>query len=81
MTSQFQPPRDRWNDMVVPAAKGLEKFFWNLAWFVVFLVFVFGPQIRQLLQQERKPNDHVQPAAATGTSDVSDLRSTTEGGN
>jgi hypothetical protein len=77
----FMPPRDRWNDMVVPAAKGLEKFFWNLAWFVVFLVFVFGPQFCQLLQQERKPNDQAQPAADSGATDVSDLRSTTEGGN
>lgn len=81
MTTQFEPPRDRWNDMVVPAAKGLEKFFWNVAWFVVFLVFVFGPQIFQMLQQERKPNDRVQPAAANGTADVSDLRSPTESGN
>ena len=79
--SDFQPPRDRWNDMVVPAAKGLEKFFWNLAWFVVFLAFVFGPQIRQLLQQERKPNDRAQPSATTGATDVSDLRATTKVGN
>lgn len=42
MTSDLQLPRDRWNDIVVPAAKGLEKFFWNLAWFAVVVALLFG---------------------------------------
>ena len=38
MTSQPNTSRDRWNDIVVPTAKGLERFFWNLAWFAVIVV-------------------------------------------
>jgi len=40
--SQSNSPRDRWNDIVVPTAKGLEKFFWNLAWFAVIVAVLFG---------------------------------------
>ena len=34
---QQTQPRDRFNDIVVPTAKGLEKFFWNLAWFALLV--------------------------------------------
>ena len=74
--SDFQTPRDRWNDMIVPAAKGLEVFFWRLAWFTVFVAFVFAPQWSRMFIQERKPNDQAQPAATSGATDVSDLRPT-----
>ncbi len=79
--SDFQPPRDRWNDIVVPAVKGLEMFFWRLAWFAVFVAFVFGLPYSRMFMQERKPNDQAQPAANSGATDVSDLRPTAEGRN
>ncbi len=52
MTSDLQLPRDRWNDIVVPTAKGLEKFFWNLAWFAVVVALLFGgPCLSQFVQR------------------------------
>ncbi|RIK82900.1 MAG: hypothetical protein DCC68_05135 [Planctomycetota bacterium] len=33
---------DRWNRIVVPTAKGLERFFWHVAWFTVLLALLFG---------------------------------------
>lgn len=76
--SDFQSPRDRWNDMVVPSVKGLEVFFWRLAWFAVFVAVVFGPQCSRMFIQERKPNDQAQPATTSGATDVSDLRPTSQ---
>ena len=34
--------RDRWSHIVVPTARGLERFFWNLAWFTLLLALLFG---------------------------------------
>jgi hypothetical protein len=31
-----------WNTIVVPTARGLESFFWNLAWFTVVICLLFG---------------------------------------
>ena len=31
-----------WKTVVVPTAKGLEHFFWNLAWFAVIVMLLFG---------------------------------------
>lgn len=52
MTHQDQKhssPTDRqearehfWSTIVVPTAKGLERFFWNLAWFTVVMCLLFG---------------------------------------
>lgn len=30
-----------WHTIVVPSAKGLEKFFWRLAWFSLLVWFIF----------------------------------------
>jgi hypothetical protein len=50
--------------MVVPAAKGLERFFWNLAWFSVLLVVLFGgPCIRNMQKPLEKGEPHEQRAA------------------
>jgi len=55
MSTQSEQQRDRWNTMVVPAAKGLERFFWNLAWFCVLLMVLFGgPCIRNMQQPIEK---------------------------
>jgi hypothetical protein len=34
-----------WKEVIIPAARGLESFFWNLAWFalIVCLLFSFNP--------------------------------------
>jgi hypothetical protein len=40
------PPRSRglqwWNEAVVPSACGLKNFIWNVAWFLVFLCWMFS---------------------------------------
>ena len=71
--SDVKPARDRWNDAIVPAARGLESFFWKLAWFVVFLALLFGGECRRMLTPERMPNDHVRPADIE-SSNLLDLR-------
>ena len=42
MSSPQSETPDRWNTRVVPAAQALEKFFWNLAWFTLFVFLLFG---------------------------------------
>lgn len=67
MSMQSEQQRDRWNTMVVPAAKGLERFFWNLAWFCVLLMVLFGgPCIRNMQQPIEKEGSH-QPTSAEPT--------------
>lgn len=64
MSTQTEPNRDRWNTIVVPAAKGLERFFWNLAWFGVLLMLLFGgPCIVRSKQPVQKGDTHEQQAA------------------
>ncbi|MCY3008119.1 MAG: hypothetical protein NTV29_19375 [Planctomycetota bacterium] len=64
MSTQSEQQRDRWNTMVVPAAKGLERFFWNLAWFCVLLmVLLGGPCIRNMQRPIEKGELH-QPTSA-----------------
>jgi hypothetical protein len=64
MSTQSEQQRDRWNTMIVPAAKGLERFFWNLAWFSVLLMVLFGgPCIRNMQQPLDKGEPHEQRAA------------------
>lgn len=59
MSTQSEQQRDRWNTMVVPAAKGLERFFWNLAWFGVLLMVLFGgPCIRNMQRPIEKEELH-----------------------
>jgi hypothetical protein len=76
--SDVKPARDRWNDAIVPAARGLESFFWKLAWFVVFLALLFGGECRRMLLPERMPNDHVRPADIE-SSNLLDLRTSAAG--
>jgi hypothetical protein len=64
MSTQTEPTRDRWNTIVVPAAKGLERFFWNLAWFGVLLMVLFGgPCVSRMQQPVQKGDTHEQQAA------------------
>jgi hypothetical protein len=80
-TSQSEHSKDRWNRIVVPTAKGIEVFFWRLAWFAVFIAVIFGAEVRRMLTAERKPDDQIRQAATLEASDVSDLRPTAESGN
>jgi len=64
MSTQSEQQRDRWNTMIVPAAKGLERFFWNLAWFSVLLMVLFGgPCIRNMQRPSEQGESH-QPTSA-----------------
>ena len=52
MTNPTDREKDRWNDVIVPTAKALESFFWKLAWFIVFLMLLFGgPCIHRFVNQ------------------------------
>ena len=64
MSTQSEPQRDRWSTMVVPAAQGLERFFWNLAWFCLLLMLLFGgPCILNMQSPIVKGEPHEQRAA------------------
>jgi hypothetical protein len=59
-SSNANPDREQfWKTVVVPTARGLEQFFWNLAWFVVIvcLLFSFNP-----FRQGRRHEDRTSPA-------------------
>jgi len=75
MTSH--PSHNRWNDMVVPAAKGLERFFWNLAWFAVIVVLLFGGPCLNRSTQHGGRNDEQRRVDSAGQPD---LQYETEGG-
>jgi hypothetical protein len=65
--SVLDPQSDReqfWKTYVVPSAKGLEAFFWNVAWFalIVCLLFSFNP-FRQGCRHEDRPAPTVRDQA------------------
>lgn len=64
MSTQSEQQRDRWNTMVVPAAKGLERFFWNLAWFCVLLMVLFGGPCIRNMQRPIEKEESQQPTSA-----------------
>jgi hypothetical protein len=41
MSESNQQHDDRWNRVIVPMAKGLEAFFWRVAWFTLFVTVLF----------------------------------------
>ncbi len=74
------PSHNRWNDMVVPAAKGLEKFFWNLAWFAVIVVLLFGGPCLSRSTQHGGRYDEQRRSDPARQSHLSDLQHEAEGG-
>ena len=80
MNSNLEHPRDRWNDMVVPAAKGLEKFFWNLAWFAVVVVLLFGGTCITRSALEGDSHREQRQTDPAGSEQVSDLQQASESG-
>ena len=60
MSESTGPQRDReqfWKDVVIPAVRGLESFFWNLVWFavIVCLLFSFNPFRQGCRHEDRTP--------------------------
>lgn len=62
-TSQPKPSRDRWNEIVVPTARGLKDFFWNLVWFALLVLALAssGNNSRSTVQGDGH-NQHQPPA-------------------
>ena len=58
-----------WSTIVVPAAIGIEKFFWSLVWFAVMIAILFGtllfprPSAEGGPQRDRHGAQDVQPDA------------------
>ena len=75
---QQTQPRDRFNDIVVPTAKGLEKFFWNIAWFGLLCMLLFGGTCIPRLNSQggTRVEDHRSDAA--GSTHLSDLQHASE---
>ena len=80
MTSQPNTSRDRWNDIVVPTAKGFEKFFWNLAWFAVIVALLFGGPCLNRSTQHGGRHDEQRGADSAGQPNLPDLQHEAEGG-
>ena len=78
MTSQPNTSRDRWNDIVVPTAKGFEKFFWNLAWFAVIVALLFGGPCLNRSTQHGGRHDEQRGADSAGQAGLPDLQHETE---
>jgi hypothetical protein len=65
-------PQDKsgvWSTIVVPAAIGIEKFFWSVAWFALMIAILFGTLLfpRRSTeggpQRDRHGDQDVQPDA------------------
>ena len=80
VTPQPDSPRDRWNDIVVPTAKGLEKFFWNLAWFAVIVAVLFGGTCFSRSPHQGGHHDEERSVTPTRQADLPDLQHETEVG-
>jgi hypothetical protein len=81
MSTQSEQQSDRWNTMIVPAAKGLERFFWNLLWFAVFVAVLFGlPRAMQTKDQTQKGDRaEKQNVGSTKSDDLPDPQRASEG--
>ena len=78
---QQTQPRDLFNDIVVPTAKGLEKFFWNIAWFSLLCMLLFGGTCIPRPSQQGGSRDQQHGADATGSEHLPDLQHASEVGN
>lgn len=67
MSESTGPQRDReqfWKDVVIPAARGLESFFWNLVWFAVSVCLLFRstPFVKDAVMKiELRPLSEIKP--------------------
>lgn len=53
MSSESQPTVGNWERRVVPVCAACQRFFWKLAWFMVFLAIMFGNRVPFLPRSQR----------------------------
>jgi hypothetical protein len=77
MSNETKPKNVFFQTVLVPMAKGMERFFWNLAWFAVFVVAVFGLPCAMLLNNANQKGDRSDKPQIDGTKpdDLSDSQS------
>ena len=75
---QQTQPRGRFNDIVVPTGKGLEKFFWNLALFALLCTLLFGGMCISRFSQQGGSREQQHGADAAGSTHLSDLQHASE---
>lgn len=64
-----------WKTIVVPTAKGLEHFFWCLAWFTVIVLLLFGgPCIGHFARQAERQDPQVIALPDTRACPLSDTQ-------
>ena len=55
MSNETKPKNEFFQTVLVPMAKGMERFFWNLLWFAVFVAVLFGlPRAMQTSDRSQK---------------------------
>ena len=81
MSSETKPKNEFFQTVLVPMAKGLERFFWNLLWFAVFVAVLFGlPRAWQTKDQTQKGDRaEKQHAGSTAPDDLPDPQPASEG--
>ena len=55
--SNDTPKETFWHSIVVPTAKGLEDFFWRLAWFGLIVGLFFSGCLQQYVMQSTAKDD------------------------
>jgi hypothetical protein len=77
MSNETKPKNEFFQTVAVPVARGLERFFWDLAWFAVFVVAVFGLLCAMLLNGQNHKGDRSdkQHVDSTKSEESPDLQS------
>ena len=81
MNKEKLPQSEFVQSVVIPMARGLERFFWNLAWFAVFVAVLFGlPRAWQTKDQTQKGDRaEKQHVGSTKSDDLPDPQPASEG--
>ncbi len=81
MSNETKPKNEFFQTVLVPMAKGLERFFWNLLWFAVFVAVLFGlPRAMQTQDQTQKGDRaEKQHVGSTKSDDLPDPQRASEG--
>jgi hypothetical protein len=81
MSNETKPKNEFFQTVLVPTAKGLERFFWNLLWFAVFVAVLFGlPRAMQTKDQTQKGDRaEKQHVGSTKSDDLPDPQPASEG--
>lgn len=74
MSNETKPKNEFFQTVLVPMAKGMERFFWNLLWFAVFVAVLFGlPRAMQTSDRSQKGDRRDKPQIdGTKPDDLSD---------